>query len=827
VANSQGSSLGSYVMHQIGPQHVRESYVGHFADLNRDGHLDLLVGGRAPFEGFRIEWGTGDGNWRMQTGPDTSMVPRAFSAMDTDFDGIDEILVCGQGDQKGLQVWTMDDASRFQLHSSPIESGHFLDAVFVDVNNDGWVDIVAARADPEPDGGIYVWLNNGNGGWVADIGPMSEGVFTDISVIDLNRDGEMDIVASRRGGMGGKRRLGERWESVGGVQIWYGNQGRWQQHVLSTEADVESVTVADLNGDGRLDIAAGLYQKGIRVWLAMENSWRAIRSPVSTGTWNHLRIGDLDGDQRLELVAASGEGAGLGIWRWQGRYLNRVRGLVPDHGIYLNVSLGDVYGDGRLAIAASRKSGGIEVWSSEAAKAPVATTFKQPVGTPLQLFFDSGSATLDMHSKHALLSWYQALPDEKKRIHLRVEGRADSRVIHSEVFPNNLALSRARADAVVAELREQSIPVKQVTIVAVGDSKPDPDGNSEPVLRKNRLVLINAYLFASVSLPGEQVEEVLEQSDLFHVDENRIFKTIDGLPEYRVGHGDELKVTIWKGGLPTIHKVVVQIDGSISLPYQASFPVNAATPREIDARLTKLLAKYEHRPRVDVEVIKAMSKTATIFGEVQNLTRQPTGPGTYFMKGKETIVDFLSRAGGPTKDANLAKVQVLRDGKTITLDLNRAIKQGDWTENAILDDSDTIFIPSLSHSKQQVYVIGEVGKPGIVGFADDINVLEAISQSGGFSDDAYLADMRIIRADRDAPQILAVAFDRFMEKGDLSQNLGLRNRDVLIVPRRPIANWNQWLNDMTPVLNLLLMPLNIANQVISVRELSQSLSDGN
>ncbi|MDX8390187.1 MAG: VCBS repeat-containing protein, partial [Mariprofundaceae bacterium] len=121
VANSQGSSLGSYVMHQIGPQHVRESYVGHFADLNRDGHLDLLVGGRAPFEGFRIEWGTGDGNWRMQTGPDTSMVPRAFSAMDTDFDGIDEILVCGQGDQKGLQVWTMDDASRFQLHSSPIE----------------------------------------------------------------------------------------------------------------------------------------------------------------------------------------------------------------------------------------------------------------------------------------------------------------------------------------------------------------------------------------------------------------------------------------------------------------------------------------------------------------------------------------------------------------------------------------------------------------------------------------------------------------------------------------------------------------------------------
>ncbi|MFQ5419704.1 MAG: SLBB domain-containing protein [Anaerolineae bacterium] len=72
---------------------------------------------------------------------------------------------------------------------------------------------------------------------------------------------------------------------------------------------------------------------------------------------------------------------------------------------------------------------------------------------------------------------------------------------------------------------------------------------------------------------------------------------------------------------------------------------------------------------------------------MQSLLRQPTGPGSYFLKGKETLVDFLSRAGGPTKDADLTKVQIIRGGKTVLLNLDHAIKQGDWSENAVLDAS--------------------------------------------------------------------------------------------------------------------------------------------
>jgi len=227
---------------------------------------------------------------------------------------------------------------------------------------------------------------------------------------------------------------------------------------------------------------------------------------------------------------------------------------------------------------------------------------------------------------------------------------------------------------------------------------------------------------------------------------------------------------------------------------------------------------------VDVLVLKARSKTVSIFGEVQNLTRQPTGPGTYFLKGKESLVNFLSRAGGPGKEADLTKVQILRQGKTVMLNLDKAIKQGDWKENAILDDGDTIFIPSLAQSKRRVYVLGEVKKPGIVEFTGDINFLDAVAKSGGLSNNAYLPDIRVLRADRDAPLIIPVDFQRFMEKGDLSQNIALQDKDMLIIPKRPIANWNEWIADIMPTFNALLAPVNIVSQYYTIQALSRTIT---
>jgi len=209
------------------------------------------------------------------------------------------------------------------------------------------------------------------------------------------------------------------------------------------------------------------------------------------------------------------------------------------------------------------------------------------------------------------------------------------------------------------------------------------------------------------------------------------------------------------------------------------------------------------------------------------LQRQPTGPGTYPLQGKETLVDFISRTGGPTEKADMTQVQIIRGGKVVKLNLERAIQQADWRENAIINDGDTVFVPSLEQAGRRVYVLGEVKTPGIVEFTGDFRLLDAISKTGGFGENVYYPDIRVIRADRDKPLIMPVAFDRLLEEGDLTQNLALNDRDVIIVPRSPIGNWNQFIKNISPSLDLLLFkPMNAVSQSQSIRLANKALVGG-
>jgi polysaccharide export outer membrane protein len=168
------------------------------------------------------------------------------------------------------------------------------------------------------------------------------------------------------------------------------------------------------------------------------------------------------------------------------------------------------------------------------------------------------------------------------------------------------------------------------------------------------------------------------------------------------------------------------------------------------------------------------------------------------------VVDFLSDHGGPTNRADLAQVKVVRaKGQTYYLNLYKAMFEGDVTQNLILDDGDIVFIPSLEVSARKFFILGEVEKPGVYELKYEVNILEAIIIAGGFTDRASTSKVAIIRGDLSKPEVVLANIDAIVHDGDQSENIEVRDKDIVYVSRHIIGDVNYVMNQVLPSLNTL------------------------
>jgi flagellar motor protein MotB len=104
--------------------------------------------------------------------------------------------------------------------------------------------------------------------------------------------------------------------------------------------------------------------------------------------------------------------------------------------------------------------------------------------------FDSGKAELRPNAALALKNAADALKKFRDNIRtVHVDGHADNRPISTREFPNNQALSEARAQAVAAYLLKHSgLPADKVIATGYGDSKPIADNSTAEGQAQNRRV---------------------------------------------------------------------------------------------------------------------------------------------------------------------------------------------------------------------------------------------------------------------------------------------------------------------------------------------------
>ena len=236
--------------------------------------------------------------------------------------------------------------------------------------------------------------------------------------------------------------------------------------------------------------------------------------------------------------------------------------------------------------------------------------------------------------------------------------------------------------------------------------------------------------------------------DIFHPSETRVSSKPTAIKpaslpetavfdrEYRVGPKDVLDITVYRES-DLSGKFGVSANGFISFPMIGQVKAQGRTTGEIVDAMEHLLSQgYLVKPQVTVGVAVYQSQQVLVLGAVQS-------PGHFYLGGKTTLLEMLSRAGGLSHDGGRSHFLVLfrqttpqgakgrspaEDVQAMRIDLERLLDQGDMTRNVSLRGQDVIYVPKPA----SILVFGEVKNPGpILLSGKSMTLIEAISKAGG------------------------------------------------------------------------------------------------
>jgi polysaccharide export outer membrane protein len=96
----------------------------------------------------------------------------------------------------------------------------------------------------------------------------------------------------------------------------------------------------------------------------------------------------------------------------------------------------------------------------------------------------------------------------------------------------------------------------------------------------------------------------------------------------------------------------------------------------------------------------------------------------------------------------------------------------------------------------KIIVLGEVGHPGVFSLSEQKSVLEAVALAGGFTKDAVLDSVIVIKGGLKNPQAMRVNLTKALIRANMKENVLLVSQDIVYVPRRFIANLSYFLNQI-------------------------------
>jgi protein involved in polysaccharide export with SLBB domain len=232
---------------------------------------------------------------------------------------------------------------------------------------------------------------------------------------------------------------------------------------------------------------------------------------------------------------------------------------------------------------------------------------------------------------------------------------------------------------------------------------------------------------------------------------------------YIIGPDDELLIDL-SGDNEANYKLRVSPEGSIRLQYVGSVFVGGLSIEQATSKISSTMSRTypalkTGRTNVAVNLGNIRSIKITLLGEIVK-------PGTYTLSSLSTVFNALNASGGPNQNGSFRKIQVIRNNKVVsTIDIYDFLLNGIQKGNIRLQDQDVINIPVY---QSRVEVSGEVKRPALFEVLSDESLTDLIRFAGGFSNQAYTAQIKVLQNTNRERKISDIPAEQFETYGPLN-----------------------------------------------------------
>jgi polysaccharide export outer membrane protein len=232
--------------------------------------------------------------------------------------------------------------------------------------------------------------------------------------------------------------------------------------------------------------------------------------------------------------------------------------------------------------------------------------------------------------------------------------------------------------------------------------------------------------------------------------------------EHILGPGDVVRITVFQNPDLSLETRISEL-GQITYPLIGNVQLGGSSVTGAQEKIAKQLRDggFVLKPQVNILLVQVRSSQISILGQVSK-------PGRYPIETVNSKVsEMIAAAGGVIPGgADVVTLVGTRNGKSVKfdVDLPAVLQAGKAELDVAVANGDILYIDRAPN----LYIYGEVQRPGVFRLERGMTIMQALAQGGGLTQRGTERGMRVHRRDASgAVRVMELKMNDLVERDDV------------------------------------------------------------